>query len=490
MTSQTYSSLETLTKPRKVSMHKVRLAILPTLAAILALVIFGLHTFWNNHVSIGSLYVIVILMAANFTGHRGIIAVAACCMALAILGFLISDAPDYSPLAVGRSCVSFLAIITTAIMAIRMQANTVKLTDHAKLLDLTHDAIFVRDMNDVITYWNLGAEELFGWPQEKALDRKARDLIRTRLPVSRESILEELLWTGRWEGELVHVERTGREIVVSSRWSLQRDKTGVPVSILQTDTDITASKTARDRLTEAQAALTHVTRVAALGEMTTTIAHEVSQPLAGIVTNGEACLRWLDHEDLQIEEIRGNVRRIVRDGRRAGDVIQRMRSLSRKSDPLRIPLHINDMITETFSFLREEMLHQGVALKSDFSIETCTVFAYGDKVQLQQVLINLAMNAMQSMAATPIEFREMRVGSRREDDEIVIFVSDSGVGIQGVEDSLFTSFFTTKQQGIGMGLSICRSIIEANGGRIWASQNPTVGATFQFALPILKRAAA
>jgi len=490
MTEQPIASSNTFGRPKKFSPRGASFTILPILAAILALGIFGLHTFWNNRVSLGTFYVIVILMSVNFSGRRGIIAVAASCMLLAVVGFLISDAPDYPAAAVGRSCVSLVAIVTTAIMAIRMHANTAQLLDQAKLLDLTHDAIFVRDMNDGITYWNLGAEELFGWTSKEALRRKAKDLIRTRFPIPRDAILKELLSTGRWEGELVHVERSGKEIVVASRWSLQRSKAGIPISILQTDTDITASKRAREHLADAQAALAHVTRVAALGELTTTIAHEVSQPLAGIVTNGEACLRWLDHDELEIDEVRGTITRIVRDGRRAGDVIQRMRALSRKSEPQRTPLRINDLIEETLSLLREELLDQGVSLKLELIDEKNSPVAMGDKVQLQQVLLNLIMNAMQSMAFTPMDFRELRVGTQSRADEVIIFVSDSGVGIDGVEDGLFTAFFTTKRQGIGMGLAICRSILESNGGRIWASQNSTVGATFQFALPMVEKALA
>jgi len=490
MNERLIASSNTSGGQRKFSPRGAGVTILPILAAILALAIFGLHTFWNNRVSLGTFYVIVILMAVNFSGRRGIIAIASSCMVLAVIGFLISDAPDYPAPALGRSFVSLAAIVTTAVMAIQMHTNIAQLRDQAKLLDLTHDAIFVRDMNDTITYWNLGAEELFGWTAKEAMRRKAKDLFRTRFPISQDIIFKELLSTGRWEGELIHFERSGKEIVVSSRWSLQRNKAGIPATILQTDTDITASKRAREHLAEAQVALAHVTRVAALGELTTTIAHEVSQPLAGIVTNGEACLRWLDLDELQIEEIRGTITRIVRDGRRAGDVLQRMRALSRKSEPQRTPLRINDLIEETLSLLREEMLDQGLSPNLELPDRESSLVAYGDKIQIQQVLLNLIMNAMQSMAFMPMDLRELRLGAYRKADKIIIFVSDSGIGIDGIEASLFTAFFTTRKQGIGMGLAICRSILEANGGRIWASQNSTIGATFQFALPMAEKALA
>lgn len=462
----------------------VRPIFLSILAALFALAIFGLHTFWNNHVALGVLYVTVILMASNFCGRSGIIAVAVICVALTVTSFIIADGPHYAPDSVGRSLVSLLAIAMTTVMAVRMRSGTIKFRDQAKLLDLTSDAMFVRNMDDVITYWNRGAEELYGWPREEALGRISPQLTQTRFLIPRDKVFAKLLKTGRWEGELVHSKSNGEEVLVASRWSLQTDDHGRPVAILETDTDITASRRAQDSLTQAQTELAHVARVATLGELTTTIAHEVNQPLAGIVTNGEACLRWLERDDLQIDEVRDAVKRMVRDGRRAADVIERLRTLSRKSPPHRTLVRLNELIKDTVSLLQREVSGAGVSLKLEFAEGIPIVDA--DRIQLQQVLINLIINALQSMAALPDTLpRKLRIatGSHNGGRDVLVTVADTGCGIKGVEEHLFSTFFTTKQDGIGMGLSICRSIIEAYGGRIWASPNESVGTTFQFTLP-------
>jgi PAS domain S-box-containing protein len=175
------------------------------------------------------------------------------------------------------------------------------LREQASLLNLTHDSIFVRGINGAIRYWNRGAEELYGWTAEEVVGRIGYDLLKTVFPVSLEQIEGEVMRTHRWEGELVHTKKDGSQVVVASRWSLQRDEQGTPAAILETANDITERKRAEAeareserRYREAQAELAHVTRVTTLGELTASIAHEVSQPLAGIGSNAEACLLWLD----------------------------------------------------------------------------------------------------------------------------------------------------------------------------------------------------
>src|SRR4029077_15432058 len=163
----------------------------------------------------------------------------------------------------------------------------------ASLLNLTHDTVFVRDMNDLITYWNRGAEELYGWQREEAIGQVSHQFMQTIFPAPLEEINEELLRTGRWEGELTQTKREGRQVVVASRWSLQRDEQERPAAILETNNDITERKRAEESLNKAQAALAHVTRVMTMGELAASIAHEINQPLAAAVTNGSACTRWL-----------------------------------------------------------------------------------------------------------------------------------------------------------------------------------------------------
>ncbi len=334
-------------------------------------------------------------------------------------------------------------------------------------------------MTDNIVYWNRGAEQLYGWSQIGARGQISYQMLQTEFPAMREKIFATILQNGRWEGELVQTRRNGTQAIVASRWSLQKDERGTPTAILQIDTDITASRQAQDTLERAEAELAHVARIATLGELTTTIAHEVNQPLTGIVTNGEACLRWLDRDEIDIDEVTETLKRIVRDGRRAGDVIQRLRTLSRKAEPQRMPIEINDVVADAVSLLQREIDARHVSLKLDLGPHLPTVKA--DRVQLQQVLINLVMNAIQAMQTSVA--RALEIHTCLDGNEVLVSIVDSGCGIANVEEQLFHTFFTTKSDGIGMGLSICRSIIEAHGGRIWPSRNPNLGSTFQFTLP-------
>jgi len=240
---------------------------------------------------------------------------------------------------------------------------------------------------------------------------------------------------------------------------------------------------AEEALQTARSELAHVSRVMTLGELTASIAHEVNQPLAAVVTNAQACLRWLALETPRPDEARAAVERIVRDSNRASDVIQRIRALAKKTEPQMISLDINDVIREAISLEQREMLSQRVSLRTELASALPPVL--GDRVQLQQVVINLVMNALEAMAPVTDRPREMHILSQQDDaNEVLVAVRDSGMGIDSENaDRLFNAFFTTKPTGMGMGLSISRSIIVAHGGRLWASPNAEHGATFQFALP-------
>src|SRR5207244_2046974 len=195
------------------------------------------------------------------------------------------------------------------------------LCEQADLLNLTHDSVFVRDMSDVITYWNRGAEELYGWTRDEAVGKVSHQLTQTIFPAPLEAINAELLCTGRWEGEIIHTKRDGTQVVVASRWSLQRDAQGTPLAILETNNDITERKQAEEALLQDQAELAHVTRVTTLGELAASIAHEINQPLAAIVTNGSAGLRWLAGAPPNLEDAREALQCIIDDGQRASAII-------------------------------------------------------------------------------------------------------------------------------------------------------------------------
>jgi len=638
----------------------------------------------------------------------------------------------------------------------RVEAEAYK---QSSLLDLTHDSVFVRDLNDVITYWNRGAEERYGWSRAEAVGRVSHQLTQTTFPAPLQEIESELYQTGQWEGELVHTKRDGKQVVVASRWSLQRDQQGRPAGVLETNNDVTERKRAEEELREserryrhifqmvgvsiwqedfsqlkaaidelkaqgvqdfrqyvaehpefvrkaigmvkivdvndvslelfaakskdellvslnkifvpetgevfageliaiaegrtsfeaesdlrtlkgerltvlitaifpppparldnvlvtltditerkraqylvaqvfeaspdgvcifgrdyrcrranagvdriwgvpaeravgmhlselletdgfeqrvkpaldrcfagedvgysswvstkglgrrylavsysplrptpdrveaaliiardltehmqawealreAQAELARVTRVTMLGEITASIAHEVNQPLAAVVMNGNACRRWLAADPPNLDEARGAAQRVVKDGERAGQVLARIRALVQRGTTERNALDVNDVIREALGFTRAELERQRVAIRTKLNDDLPAVL--GDRVQLQQVLVNLILNARDAMA--DVGRAELTVGTRCEaSGGVLVEVTDCGRGIDGAQaERIFEAFFSTKPAGLGMGLSVSRSIVEMHGGKIWAAPNDGPGATMRFTLP-------
>jgi PAS domain S-box-containing protein len=248
--------------------------------------------------------------------------------------------------------------------------------------------------------------------------------------------------------------------------------------------DLTERKHVEGALRDAQANLAHVMRITTLGELTASIAHEVNQPLAGVVANAEACLRWLDRETPDLEEARQSVRWIMDDGNRASEVIRRVRALARKTSIERVALDLNEVIREVTALVQGELISHAVSLRMELALTPSTIL--GDRVQLQQVIINLVMNGIEAMQSVTERPRELVIRSRQaETGQVLVSVTDCGVGISAENaNRLFNAFFTTKSSGMGMGLAICRSIVEAHGGRLSASGNDGPGATFQFVLPV------
>ncbi|WP_438397386.1 ATP-binding protein [Caballeronia sp. DA-9] len=481
--------------------------------------------------------------------------------------------------------------------------------EQARLLDLTHDTVFVRDRQNIITYWNHAAEVLYGWNKSEAIGKVADDLLKTVFPMPREEAELALSRTGYWEGDLVHIKRDGSSVTVASRWTVQHDSQGQPCATLETNNDITqrreaeelirrsqaqylaeaqqlsrtgsfgwnvatkelfcseeafrifecdpsseptlemvrgrlhpedvhifehmlsqVSGTANDfdiehrllfpdgrvkhlhvvahsthaadlsrqfigavmdvtgtretemQLRQTQNELARASRISALGELSASIAHEVGQPLAAIITSGEACLRWLHRDPPNLEEIEGCVSEMTSEGNRAAEIVQRVRKLMKGAPPEHAPVHVNELVEDVVVLTRTEMESHGCCLV--LHLEPRSLVVMGDRVQLQQLLINIIINGLQSMAAVPDKHRLTLSSLTDVDGNVVFAVSDNGPGISDANlPRLFDAFFTTRSTGMGMGLAICSSIIEAHGGHISASNNPEGGATFYVTLP-------
>ncbi len=239
---------------------------------------------------------------------------------------------------------------------------------------------------------------------------------------------------------------------------------------------------ANESLREREAELTHVTRVMTLGELTASIAHEVNQPLAAIVTNGNACLRWLAGATPNLSEARQAVERIIKDSYRASEVIARIRSLVKKTPPRNDWVDLNEVIVEVLALAQNEARRNRVSLNRQLKEDLPRV--RGDRVQLQQVVLNLIMNGLEAIARSKNGARELSVLSEADEaNNVTIAVRDSGEGLDAANlEHVFDAFYTTKPHGMGMGLAISRTIIESHGGRIWATANSPKGAVFQFTL--------
>ncbi len=270
------------------------------------------------------------------------------------------------------------------------------------------------------------------------------------------------------DGAMKYVRSTGHPV---------RNKSGDVLEYVGTSIDVTERK----RAEEAQEELAHVNRVTTMGELTASLAHEVNQPITAAATDANACLRWLTRDDPDLEEARAAASRIVKDAMRAADIIGRIRLFFTKSPPQRELVDINEVIREMVVLLRGEATRYAISVRTELAADLRQVV--GDRVQLQQVMMNLMMNsadAMKNVDGT----RELAITSQPADnEELLVSVSDTGIGLPPQADQIFKAFFTTKLHGTGMGLSISRSIVESHGGRLWASANSPRGASFYFTLP-------
>ncbi|MGF6774790.1 PAS domain S-box-containing protein [Paraburkholderia sp. GAS199] len=711
-------------------------SVVAPLAAVIALVVFGIDALTPLDIAVAVFYVVVVLLVASTNNRQATIKAAWGCVALTLLGFVLSHDTGYSTSAVARCVVSLVAIGTTSFLSLRNLAATATLQEQIELLNLAHDAIVVHDMNDRITFWNHGAQALYGWTAEQAIGKSIHTLTQTSSATPVEEIRDTLLRTNRWHGELRRVRQDGSVVVISSRSALWRDASGTPRAVLATNNDITKrkemeatlqrqqeelratidaipgmvwssssdgeltfinrrwndmgvtldegegganvwsaivhpedlpemqqdwqsaitagspfenvsrirtgtgayrwmhlgaeplrdaagmilrwygvntdiearkqaeealerseaflrdaqqlsrtgsiatrfpdrtmwwsdetyrifeyerdvvpsfeaivarahpddrsivlsafgqgeggaalvdvahrltmpngttkyvhyvahlapsqsggpeyvgalmditdTKRAQEALARSSAELAHVTRITMLGELAASIAHEVTQPIAAVAACGGAALRWLHRPTPELGEVEQSVTQMIRDAKRASEIIQRIRTMSTKRDRNPTTIDLNGIVGESVELMGREMERHRVYLQLDLDEPSPT--ACCDRVQLQQVLVNLMMNGIQAMADVS-GMRTLKIVTRQFDGDYAhVIVQDTGNGISEENaDRLFSAFFTTKADGMGMGLSICRSIVEAHGGRIWAESPAGGGAVLQFILPV------
>src|SRR3954451_16782138 len=612
---------------------------LRSLSAVLAFAVFLVDVLTPLEGAVAVLYIVAILLAAKTNRRDDTIVAAAGCIALTVTAYLVSHDLRTIGSPALRVLVSLAAIGITTLLALQNHAATKRLAAQARLLNLSHDMIFVRDRGGVITFWNKTAEQVYGWSADEALGQLADTLLQTQYPDRREIIEAGLLDTGRWEGRVQQRAKDGAALAVDARWVLQHDRLGKPVGVLETHTDvtdrvaahsalvrseqryrrmfdasrigvveedwselrtalqsldtagaslrdhlalhpgfvrharrlaaitdvnpalqkmagangaptfienvdlllgendrsflgaliafaegepfyegetelvrldgrkvpvlftitfpsgpdgdrnvlafvvdITERKQAQDALLAAQAELAHAARVATLGELSASIAHEVNQPLAAIVTSGEAGLRWLRREVPNLDEVAATIVQVVAAGRRAGEIVARIRTFLKKAPVQQDSLDIAEIIEDAALLVARELANDDVVLTSE--IEHGLRPIRGDRIQLQQVLVNLLVNAGQAMSDQPGSRTVKLRASAVDGERLAITVQDSGPGIRPDDmPRLFDPFFTTKPGGMGMGLAICRTTVEAHGGELSAESTPGAGATFRLTLP-------
>jgi PAS domain S-box-containing protein len=372
-----------------------------------------------------------------------------------------------------------------------LQREIVERTQQASLLNLTHDTIFVRDMNDIITYWNRGAAELYGWTEDQAVGKHSHQLLQTDYPLPMDEVREELLRTGRWEGELRKMKADGSRVFVASRWSLRQDEQGHPVAILETNNDISDRKHREEEIRKLNQELEkRTTDLEAsnkeLEAFAYSVSHDLRAPLRHMVGYTELLQKnvssMLDEKSLRY------MKTILESAKRMGALIDDLLAFSRigRAETRQRPVSLEELVKEVLPDLQRETEGREIAWNIGALPDT-----FGDRPMLRVVLVNLIANALKFTRTRPLA--EIEIGFlERQNDAVVVFVRDNGVGFDmKYAHKLFGVFQRLHQsgtfEGTGIGLATVQRIIHRHGGRVWAEGVVDGGATFFFSLPSQRR---
>jgi len=353
------------------------------------------------------------------------------------------------------------------------------------VVETASDAVISIDKSGAIILANPATKRIFGHNPEDLIGRSLTVLMPQARRVFHEAGYKRYMETGvrrlNWQGtEMTALRADGKEFPAEvSFGEVIADGQKIFTGFIR---DISEKKRAEESLNKARTELAHISRVTSLGAFTASIAHEINQPLSGIITNASTCLRMLNTDPPNVDGARETARRALRDGNRASDVMTRLRTLFTRKEVKAEPVDINEVAREVIALYLNELQRNDVTLRQEFAERLPNVM--GDRVQLQQVILNLLRNASDAMSAVNDRPRELVVSTEPAGDEVRFKVRDAGVGIDPTAaERLFESFYTTKEDGMGIGLSVSRSIIEAHEGRLWAMPNDGPGATFAFSVP-------
>jgi PAS domain S-box-containing protein len=470
--------------------------LLPAVSLAITAAIFAIDALTTLHIAIAVMYVTVVLLSVNFLSRRGVLLTTVACMGLTVLGYVMSAGQDDTSFALARCGVSLAAIATTCFLALQNKAVTETLRAGQEALRrsqaflagtqrLSRTGSVSCTMPGTRMMWSDEAARIFG--HEPGTTPSMELVLSRSHPEDRPAVLRSFQAAEAGEpvidiehrllmsdGGIKHVR-----YLAHARPALNGDREYLGALV-----DITETREAEARLHRLRSDLAHASRISTLGELTASIAHEVNQPLAATMSNAEACLRWLHRPQPELHEARSSLERIIDETVRATNVLARIRALAQNREPRHDPLDFNELVRESLLLVNHEAGRQLCDIRTDLFPALPRVM--GDGVQLQQVLINLIINGMQAMADVRDRPRVIAIRTRLLDDGAVCAsVRDCGTGVGAADlTRMFDAFFTTRPHGMGMGLSISRSIVEAHEGRLWAENNADgPGATVLFTLP-------